>query len=101
MSDTQQPHVHKDNGIRPEERAYAVGWLLWCAGGVYLLYRGIGESRTFLLAVGVVAMLMGLTQSAVIVIKPLRPWKKWVRVTWVVIILLGLIIVQATDLLGR
>lgn len=99
MNDLEKPQ--KPEEIRPEEYAYVVGWLIWCLAGAYFVYQGLAESNSFKLGGGIVAIVMGVSFAAVIVIKPIRRWKKVVGWIWAVLILLILIIVQMVDVIGK
>jgi hypothetical protein len=80
---------HDPYQLRPEERWYFVGWLAWIVAGPYLIYRGLAGHDSFLVVVGVAAILLGVSQAAVIGVRGLRPWRKPVRVAWTVIMVVG------------
>jgi hypothetical protein len=101
MEPSRQPTPGSPYDLRPEERWYAVGWLLFVVAGVYFINRGIAEERSPWIFAGSVAILLGVSQAAVIAIRQLRPWRKIVRVACMVIILAALVVIFALDFMGR
>jgi hypothetical protein len=101
MESSTQPVPQDPYQLRPEERIYFLGWIGFVVGGPYLIYRGLVEDRLLFVIVGIAAILLGMSQAAVIGIRRLRPWGKVVRLTWTVLILAGFVAYYATEMLGR
>ncbi len=101
MEPSQQPAPVDPYELRPEEQWYFWGWVAFVAGGVYFIHRGLVQERTFWIIAGSVAILLGVSQAAVIAIRQLRPWRKVVGVTWTIIILLAFVGIYVLDFLGH
>ena len=87
--------------LRPEERGYFVGWVVFVIAGVYFACRGLAEGRSLFIVGGSAAILLGASQAAVIAVSRLRPWRTAVGVIWTVLIIVGFVIFFAADFLGR
>jgi hypothetical protein len=98
LQPSDKPPLDEPYALRPAERAYFVGWLLWAVAGAWFIFRGVVEGRAVFTLGGSAAVLLGACQAAVIAIRPLRPWRKVVGVVATVIILAAIIVVYALDL---
>lgn len=98
----EKPDAFPDgNASTPKEYLYAAGWLLWTVAGGYFALRGFKEDRPIMLASGGAAIAVGIMEAAVIVLRPLWPWKRVVRVGWVMLFLIFFAIIVALDLMGH
>jgi uncharacterized membrane protein YhhN len=101
MEPSHQPEPTDLYKVKPQEWVYLLGWMLFFVGGVYFVYLGIIRDRSILVVSGSVGIVLGLSEAAVIVIKRLRPWRKLVRITWAIIIIVTVVVIYVMSMLGR
>jgi hypothetical protein len=101
MNNSEDPQAPDRKGLSFLDYANVAGWLLWLALALYFACRGLTEGRRVWVTAGLATVVVSITFTALILLKPAGIWPKVVRWLCLLLILLTFLLVLGADLQER